>query len=602
MGASLDELVSTLNPNNLKILKKEFALLDDEKFALLTKKGVFPYDYINNIEKLIDTKLPSKKKFYNKLHDTEIDDEKYAHAQNVWRQFSIENLGQYSDLYMKTDILLLADVFENFREIDLKTYGLDPAWYYTMPGYTWDCMLKYTGCKLQISKDVDMVMFVEKGIRGGISVCCNRYSEANNQYMPSYDPTKQFKYLMYFYVNNLYGWAMSEFLPYGGFEWTDTNIDVTQIPDDNPEGYILQVDLEYPAHLHDSHKDFPFCPEHRTPPNSKLKKLMPTLHNKYEYTLHYRNLKQALEHGLILRKIHKVLKFKQSAWLRPYIELNTRLRTAACSSFENNQFKLANNAIFGKTMENIRLHRIVKLVTSYEGRYGAKNLIGSPRFHNRTVFDADLMAIELKKSELVFNKPMYVGMAVLDISKTCMFKFHYNFMLPTLGVEKCRVLYSDTDSYIYEIVCDDAYKEIIKKHIEKFDTSDYGTDNIYGIPRVNKKVPGLMKDEANGKIITHFAGLRSKMYAYKVQGGKVIKKAKGVKYGVVKNKITFDDYVDCLKNSKQEKNISQCTIRSFAHNVFSIEQAKVALSPDDNKRYLIPESYETLPWGHYSLT
>ncbi|XP_074035338.1 uncharacterized protein [Leptinotarsa decemlineata] len=443
-------------------------------------------------------------------------------------------------------------------------------------------------------------MFVEKGIRGGISVCCNRYLEANNKYMPTYDPTKPSKYIMYSDVNNLYGWAMSQFLPYGGFEWVDTNIDVSQIPDDNLEGYILQVDLEYPERLHDLHKDFPFCPEHRAPPNSKLTKLMPTLFNKTEHTLHYRNLKQALEHGLKSTKIHKVLKFKQSAWLRPYIELNTRLRTAANTSFEKNQFKSANNAIFGKTMENIRLHRIVKLVSSYEGRFGAKNIISSPRFYNRIIFDSNLMAIELKKADLIFNKPMYVDMAILDLSKTCMFQFHYEFMLPIMNMEKCKLLYTDTDSFIYELSCDDGYKDIIKKHISKFDTPDYSRDNEYNIPLAIEKVPGLMKDEANGKIITHFAGLRSKMYNYKVQDVKVVKKVKGVKYGVVKNKLSFEDYVDYLKNFKQ-KNITQCTIRSFAHNVFSIEQTKIALSPYDDKRHLIPKSFDTLPWGHYSL-
>ncbi|XP_074035264.1 uncharacterized protein [Leptinotarsa decemlineata] len=478
MGASLDELVSTLDVKNLKILKKEFAELDDEKFELLTKKGVFPYDYVDSVEKFLDTELPSKKHFYNKLNDCDIDDAKYAHAQRIWHLFDIKTLGEYSDLYMRTDILLLADVFENFREIDLKHMG------WTLHG---------------------IILCKGTRYRGGISVCCNRYSEANNKYMPTYDPTKLSKYIMYFDVNNLYGWAMSQFLPYGGFEWVDTNIDVSQIPDDNPEGYILQVDLEYPEGLHDLHKDFPFCPEHRAPPNSKLTKLMPTLYNKTEYTLHYRNLKQALEHGLKSTKIHKVLKFKQSAWLRPYIELNTQLRTATNTSFEKNQFKLANNAIFGKTMENVRLHRIVKLVSSYEGRFGAKNLISSPRFHNRTIFDSNLMAIELKKAELIFNKPMYVGMAILDLSKTY---------------------------------------------------------NEYNIPLANKKVPGLMKDEANGKIITHFAGLRSKMYTYKVQDGKVVKKAKGVKYGVVKNKLSLEDYVDCLKNFKQ-KNIVEMSMKLF---------------------------------------
>ncbi|CAG9819987.1 unnamed protein product [Phaedon cochleariae] len=133
---------------------------------------------IYDVERLDESKLPSIQHFYNKLNDTNISDDDYAHAQKVWESFELKSLGEYSDLYMRTDILLLADVMENFRASSLKTYGLDPAWYYTMPGYSWDCMLKYTGCELQIIKDIDMVMFVEQAIRGGVSVCCNRYSEA----------------------------------------------------------------------------------------------------------------------------------------------------------------------------------------------------------------------------------------------------------------------------------------------------------------------------------------------------------------------------------------------------------------------------------------
>ncbi|XP_072380708.1 uncharacterized protein [Diabrotica undecimpunctata] len=298
-----------------------------------------------------------------------------------------------------------------FRQKCRDTYKLDPAWYYTMPGYTWDCMLRYTQCKLELLKDVDMILFMEKAIRGGISVCSNRYSEANNKYISSYDPTRPSKYILYLDVNNLYGWAMSEALPIGGFKWIEDvtkfgvgnlpegHIDIMSIQDDAKEGYFFQVDLEYPRELHDKHKDFPFAAEHRIPPGSKLPKLIPTLYPKTKYIMHYRNLKQALANGLILTKIHKVLKFNQSAWLRPYIELNTNLRAAATNSFEKNLFKLMNNAVFGKTMENIRRHRIVKLCKKWHGRYGARNLIASSRFHSCTIFSENLVAIELKKAE-----------------------------------------------------------------------------------------------------------------------------------------------------------------------------------------------------------
>ncbi len=191
LGASLDELVSTLNKKDLLILKKEFSDLEPSKFQLLTQKGVFCYDYINDFSVLNETSLPSIDKFYNKLNDEDLSDEKFAHAQNVWHLFKIQNLGEYSDLYLKTDILLLADVFENFRKNCIATHKLDPAWYHSMPGYTWDSMLQFTKCRLDILRDIDQIMFVEQGIRGGISVCVNGYAEANNKYMDTYDVSKE---------------------------------------------------------------------------------------------------------------------------------------------------------------------------------------------------------------------------------------------------------------------------------------------------------------------------------------------------------------------------------------------------------------------------
>lgn len=602
MGASLDTLSSSLQKEDFKNLKKEFNNLDEETFDLLSRKGVFCYDYINCWDKLKETELPPIDKFYNKLNDSHISKEQYQHAKTVWDKFNIKNLLEYSLLYLKTDIMLLTDVFESFREIGHMTHDLDPAWYYTVPGYTWDCMLKFTKCELELLDDIDIIMFIEKALRGGISQCSNRYSQANNKYMKNYDPSQPSQYILYLDINNLYGYGMIQPLPYGGFKWADTNIDVTVIPDDSLVGYILEVDLTYPKSLHDKHKDLPFCPEHRIPQDCKLPKLLTTLYNKEKYILHYRSLKQVLEHGLILTKVHRVLEFKQSTWLKPYIELNTKLRTLAITDFQKEHYKIKINAIYGKTMENIRKHRLIRLINSYEGRYGAKNMISSPNFHNRTIFDDDLMAIEMRKLELKFNKPLYIGMAILDISKVCLYDFHYNYMLKKFSQDQCKLLYTDTDSYIYEIKCNDVYKDVIKKDLHKFDTSNYPSENIYEIPLVNKKVPGLLKDEASGKIVTNFVGLRSKMYSFLVDRKKdsCIKKSKGVRSNIVKNRITFTDYVNCLKENKIMSD-NQCTIRSYAHNVYSIKQSKIVLSPHDNKRKLLPNSFDTLPWGHYSI-
>ncbi|XP_045466137.1 uncharacterized protein LOC123674983 isoform X1 [Harmonia axyridis] len=599
LNSSLENLASYLKLDQYTELKNQFSNLSVDNLKLLTRKGVFPYDYIDSIDKLCEPCLPSREKFYNQLNYDGISEEQYLHAQQVWSTFKCHTMKDYIMLYLKTDILLLADIFEQFRDSCIKEYELDPIHYYTLPGYTWDCMLKITNIELEIIKDIDMLLFIEDGIRGGISQCSNRLSHANNKYMGSkYNKQEKEKYLLYLDVNNLYGFAMSQFLPYGGFEWVETNFDILGIPDDAPEGYILEVDLEYPQHIHDLHKDLPFCAESRIPSGSKIKqpKLLTTLFPKKNYIVHYRNLKQALSHGLILKKIHRVLKFKQSAWLKVYIDKNTLLRQAACNDFEKNLFKLMNNAVFGKTIENIRKHRTIKLVNQWNGRYGAKNLIASPFFKCRTILDDDLVAIEIQNRLLIFDKPIYVGMSVLDISKICLYEFHYDYFLPTF--KDCILNYVDTDSLTYEISNQDPYEQIRQDCPTRFDTSDYPPDNVYNIPRVNKKVLGLMKDENNGLIMTDFVGLHSKMYSYCVDS-KELKKIKGIKKNVVKS-LSFNDFLQCLLNDSVMY-IKQRNIVSKGHNVFSVEQKKIAPCYKDDKRYIIPQSHNTLPWGHYSI-
>ncbi|XP_018338849.1 PREDICTED: uncharacterized protein LOC108746526 [Trachymyrmex septentrionalis] len=272
----------------------------------------------------------------------------------------------------------------------------------------------------------------------------------------------------------------------------------------------------------------------------------------------------------------------------------------AKNDFEKNLYKLMNNAVFGKTMENVRNHADVKLLTKWDERYGAEAMIAKPNFLSRSVFAENLIAVELRKLEVKFNKPIYVGMCILDISKVCLYEFHHEYMLP-LFHDKCKIMYTDTDSliYSYRVECEDVYKTM-KRDIARFDTSDYPTDNAYDVPLANKKVPGLMKDENNGAIMTEFVGLRAKMYAVRVDGKKDTKKVKGIKNNVVAQTITFDDYTRCL-NEEIEMTRRQSCIRSKLHEVYTISESKIALSPYDDKQYVVPISTKTLPWGHWRI-
>ena len=287
---------------------------------------------------------------------------------------------------------------------------------------------------------------------------------------------------------------------------------------------ILEVDLEYPKSCDNLHSDYPLAPKQIEV--NKVDKLIPNLWNKKKYVIHYENLKQYLNLGLKLTKIHRGIKFKESQWLEKYISLNTNFRTKAANDFEKDFFKLMNNSVFDKTMENIRNRVDIKLVTD---KSKGEKLCAKPNFKHCNIFNEDLIAIHMKKKELDFNKPVYLGMCILDLSKTLMYNFHYNYIKRKYG-DKAKLLFTDTDSLMYEIQTEYFYKDISEDIKDRFDTSDYPPNHPSGIPfGFNKKVLGMFKDEVGGKIIDEFVGLRAKSYSYKMLEGKESKKCKELK-------------------------------------------------------------------------
>ena len=613
MTLSLEKLVSNLPKESLKYTSKSFK---GEKLDLMVRKGVYPYDYMDSFEKF-NHKLPSKEDFYSILNDQHISNEDYEHAQNVWNKFSLKNMGDYHNLYLKSDILLLADVFENFRNTCLEYYKLDPCHYFTSPGLSWDAMLKMTNIKLELMTDIDMFQFIEKGLRGGISYIANRYSKANNKYMKEYYENKPSKYIMYLDANNLYGWAMSQYLPTGGFKWMTQkqidNIDLAKYKEDSKNGLILEVDLKYPQDLHNFHNDYPLAPEKVKVTDSMLSnyskriadkynistglvyKLIPTLSNKEKYVLHYRNLQLYIDLGLKVSKVHRVLEFNQSPWLKQYIAFNTEKRKDAKNAFEKEFFKLMNNSVFGKTMENIRKRVDVRLVTDEKKPL---KLTSTPTYVSCKIFNENLVAVHKIKETITLNRPAYVGMSILDLSKTLMYDFHYKYIKKNYG-EKATLLFTDTDSLTYEIEASDVYRDFwIDK--DKFDNSDYPEGSPY-FDKTNKKVIGKFKDEAAGVPICEFVGLRSKMYSYIKDNEKGGKTAKGIKKNVIKNNITHENYRDTLFNNKQMHHKTK-TIRSENHQLGSYEINKVSLSCFDDKRYIHDDGTTSYAYGHFKIS
>ena len=504
-------------------------------------------------------------------------------------------------LYNISDVLLLADVFENFRDLCLKSYELDPVHYYTSPSLAWDAMLKITKINLELLSDVDMLLMIEKGIRGGISIISNRYGKANNKYMKDFNEMEPSKYLMYLDANNLYGYGMSEKLPIHSFKWLSNkeienlyNQQIVQVWEKTP--CILEVDLEYPEELHDIHNDYPLCPE-RVLCEKGVEKLIPNLRHKNNYVIHYKTLMQCLSLGVKLKKIHRGVKFVESDFIKPYINMNTNLRSKAKNDFEKDFFKLMNNSVFGKTMENIRNRVNVKLVNSEEK---LEKLTSKPNFDSCKRFNENLVSVHMKRTSLTMNKPIHLGMSILDLSKNVMFDFHYNYIKPKYG-EKAKLLFTDTDSFLYEIQTEDFYKDISGDVKDRFDTSEYPENHPSGLPTgINKKVLCKFKDEAKGNIIKEFVGLRSKLYSFIMDEGKENKKCKGIKKVVVEKSIRHEDYKTCLETGKEQLR-KQNIIRSYNHDVYTEEVNKIALSAADDKRYLLKDSHDTLAWGHRKI-
>ena len=571
---------------NKELLKRfsntyEFCDNDLNKFLILLRKGVYPYEYMDGWNKFNEKVLPSKESFYSSLTMEDISETDYTHAKNAFKKININNLGEYHDLYVRSDTLLLADIFENFRQSCLENYELDPAHFVSLPGLAWQACLKKTNVELELLTDYDMLLMIEEGIRRGICHAVNRYARANNHYMKDYNKTKQSSCIRYLDANNLYGAAMSKKLPIKGFKWLDdiVRIDeefIKEYNETNDKGYVLEADVDYPQELHDLHSDMPFLPERMV--INKTKKLVCNLHNKKNYVAHINMLKQALDHGLKLKKVHRVIEFEQEAWLKKYIDFNTDLRMKATNDFEKDFFKLMNNAVFGKTKENVRKHRDIKLVRTDKKR---NKLVSEPNYHTMKLIDDNLAIIEMKKVKVKMNKPIYLGLSILELSKITMYEFWYDYVKVKYE-DRVKLCYMDTDSFVLNVRTEDFYKYISEDVKDRFDTSNFNYDRPLRIG-VNKKVVGLMKDELGGGIITEFVALRPKAYSYITDDLVELKKAKGTKKSVVKKMLGFNDYKKCL--FEKEKILkSQQRFKSENHSVYTECINKIALSCDDDKR------------------
>lgn len=627
--SSLEKVAESLPASAFQISDAHSAALGHsaEQRETLKAKGIFPYDAITGMESLQRAEMFPRDAFFNKLTNSHISAEEYAHVMKVWQMFNMQSMREYHDLYLATDVNLLADIFENFRNVCMKAYDLDPCQYYTAPGLAFDAALKMSRVRLELldENQGDMYEMFEAGIRGGISVISHRHAVANNPYMGEhFRPEEATSFISYFDANNLYGWAMSQPMPVGGFKWVENPAEITA------EGLqalgagtdmVLEVDLEYPAELHDLHNDYPLAPEALETDAgmwspymqriaamcdvdfSATTKLVPNLRNKVRYVVHRSNLLYYLAKGLRLTHVHRAISFNVSPWLATYIQFNTDMRKAASSDFEKDFFKLMNNSVFGKTMENVRNRCTTKFafLTPKDEKKILKHA-ANPGFLSWRSVGTKMIAMDVAKGEVTLNKPIYTGFAILELSKLLMYRHHYDVMLPRYGAANLRLLFTDTDSLCYHIKTGDVYRDMseMREHFDLHDMPEQFRD------ATNKKVIGKFKDETSGSPIMEFVGLRSKMYSIKVlEDGRAVekKRAKGIARNVVKRDITHSLYLQCVQAATPQtarQTATMTRIGSRNHTITTQRITKVGLCAIDDKRFCL-DGVNTLAHGHFRI-
>ena len=536
-----EALLDYMGENDLKILKTGFP----DKWKYITKKLAYPYEYFNSID---DYQKPvdnlKKEDFFSKLKNKCPDHEEIKRTMDIIERFDIRNGEELTEIYLKSDVLLLACVFEKFIKVSVNEFDINLLYYVSLPGYTWQCGLKYTGINLQTLQDKDMNMLIENNIRGGkSSVMGDRYVRSDEN-----------KKILYVDANNLYGHSMSQPLPFDEIKF-EQNVkleDILNTPDDSDIGYFVEVGLKYPNNIKQKATYFPFAPENKkiNPDDfndymneikpdtyAKTKKLICDWSDKKNYLVHYRMLKFYVRHGMIDDKLHETISYKQRRWLEKYLNFTTQKRNDAKNDFEKDFYKLLNNAFYGKTMENVRNRLKIKVIRKDNYRKIIEHQ-SKLTFNGIHKSYANCDSYTFKQNEVLMDKPIYLGFSVLELSKLHMYETYYDKLQPYFEQENKQLHYMDTDSFVLSVNAKDIIKDL--KNLEDiFDFTNLDKNHKLSSNK-NKKVIGKFKIETPKSIwVDEFVCLRSKMYAFKC-GDDSKNKLKGVSKSQSKN-IKFEE-------------------------------------------------------------
>ena len=525
-------------------------------------------------------------------------DEEIQRTKDIIKRYNFKIGEELTEIYLKSDVLLLACVLEKFIKVSVNEFGINPLYCVSLPGYTWQCGLKYTGKNLQTLQDKYMILLLENNIRGGISsIMGDRYIKSDKN-----------KKILYIDANNLYGYSMSQYLPYDEIKF-DNNVtleDIINTPDDNDIGYFIEVDLIYPDNIKQKTKNFPFASMNKkiNPDdfNDYMKEIKPDTYiqtkklicdwsDKKNYLVHYRMLKFFIRHGMVVDKVHKIISFKQNRWLEKYINFNTQKRNKAKNNFEKDFYKLLNNAFYGKTMENVRNRLKIKFIKKDDYREIIKQ-------QSKLTFNGIHKSYEncdsytFEQNEVLIDKPIYLGFTVLELSKLLMYETYYDILQPYFGQENIKLPYMDCDKFVLSIETQNIINDL--KNLEDlFDFSNLDKNHEL-FSNKNKKVVGKFKIETPENIwINEFVALRSKCYAFKCENNSK-NKLKGISKSYSRN-IKFDEDYNCLFGREYQKECDNYILKSINHEMVLQKVKKSTLSIFDDKRCYI-NNIESKPW------
>lgn len=582
-------------------LAKCVSMIEDWRYTPVSSrnaKGVFPYDWFDNIDKLNATELPPPP-WKNRLTNTMQDHEA---AFKEWNEHGFNNFAQYHDFYMVNDTTQLTDAFEEFRRTCLSEFNLDPVYFQGAPGYTWYLGLTSNEDLFKIITDKKIYLEIQSHIRGGVSQVMHRYANVEDKLNES---------IFFLDVNSLYSKCMTYKMP-GRYLRK-----ITELPDNWEQLYasggkecgLLLVDFYYPQHLHDRDFAYPMAPHEYND------KLCTTFLPKEKYMVHSELLKFYMDRGMVLEKFHYGYIFEQDYTLRDYVQNNIEKRRHTQSEVMKTLYKLLNNSLYGKTCENVFKYREFKVLNEeYSGDMMVQknpDLVYAKQFlsfYNNETSKWHFLS-EFPPNKVKLNKPIQIGFTILEFAK----REIYNFLITVieeLGSLNVLPMYTDTDSIMFLCKFPEPYKVFynnekirpfldFEKVPESWGVKTFDTD----------KQSGLWSPEANGKEIVEYVGLRSKTYAYRFRDNTEVLKNKGIPKSAMiadseqtrpLDKIRLEHYKKAIMEGEQYK-ITHFHIGSKQHYVTTKRVYKLGLSGNDQKRTILADRQHTLPFGYAGL-